>query len=328
MWDASNPLTGTAAPDVSVVIPTHNRPTFLDRAVNSCALQVTAVSRLEVEVLVVDDGSVPPARVSAVPGIMVRTVRLEANRGRNAARNCGLEMASGRYVLFLDDDDALEPDALAREVAAADAESADVLVCRWRSAGLDEFPGRIFDGGWSGRGMDSLLAGEGAPTGAVLYRRTYLAEVRWAERLWALDDWDFFARAVMRDGRVVSSDIIAYNWTSHPGQGVAKSPRLANVRAFYAVLDGMRSELERRGAFTHKRRLRLAQYLYKELRFLARFDRDEFERRCSEILDLDPHFLPVDEERRPAIRWLCRAVGLRTALRLYARIRTLVTSTP
>lgn len=311
-------------PDVSVLIPTRDRPAFLQRALASCVQQVEAARPPRLEVVIADDGSEPAARAPDLGAVAVRMVRFAPSRGRNAARNAAMDAAAGRYLQFLDDDDVLEPGALAEEVAAADAAAADLLVCRWRSLRLGEAPGTICDGRWSGRGFDSLLAGEAAPTGAVLYRRSYVDGLRWDEGMSKLDDWDFFVRAAARGGQAIASSVVAYAWTIHPNQGVRRASALHNAREFYATLDHLREEIDARDAWSEDRRRRLAQYLYKELRNLARFDRSEFERRCREILDLDHHFVPRDEERQRLIRWACRLLGLRNALRLYARLRDLV----
>src|SRR5919107_4763688 len=93
---------------VSVVIPCYNQAHFLGEAIES----VLAQSHLRFEIVVVDDGSTDDtAEVAACyPG--VRCVRQD-NRGLSAARNSGLRHSEGEYVVFLDADDRLLPEALA-----------------------------------------------------------------------------------------------------------------------------------------------------------------------------------------------------------------------
>ncbi len=94
---------------VSVIIPTRNRPFFLEDAVRSVLEQTRCVH----EIIVVDDGSKAVHRtgidhsVSLSPSI--RLIRLPESRGVGAARNAGLDLATGDAVLFLDDDDLLHP---------------------------------------------------------------------------------------------------------------------------------------------------------------------------------------------------------------------------
>src|SRR5829696_5537524 len=94
-------------PLVSVVIPCYNQAHFLGEAIES----VLAQSHPNFEVIVVDDGS--PDNTSEVaaryPG--VRLVRQE-NQGLSGARHAGLARSEGEYVVFLDADDRLLPEAL------------------------------------------------------------------------------------------------------------------------------------------------------------------------------------------------------------------------
>lgn len=93
---------------VSVVIPCYGQAHFLGEAIES----VLAQSHPHREIVVVDDGSPDPtAEVAArYPG--VRCVR-QSNQGLSAARNAGFGASTGEYVVFLDADDRLLPNALA-----------------------------------------------------------------------------------------------------------------------------------------------------------------------------------------------------------------------
>jgi glycosyltransferase involved in cell wall biosynthesis len=87
---------------VSVVITTHDRPGMVHEAVESARNQTLR----DIEVVVVDDGSTEPVRLT---GSNVRIIRNEAPVGVSEARNLGLEAARGDWVTFLDDDDILLP---------------------------------------------------------------------------------------------------------------------------------------------------------------------------------------------------------------------------
>ena len=92
-----------SSPALTVVIPTHDRPGLLVEAVESALSQTVD----DLEVVVVDDGSLDPVRLAG--DARLRVVRLHPNRGGAAARNAGLESARGRWVTYLDDDDLLLP---------------------------------------------------------------------------------------------------------------------------------------------------------------------------------------------------------------------------
>ncbi len=93
---------------VSVIIPSFNRAAFLGQAIDS----VLGQEHAEVEVIVIDDGSVDGTRelVASTFGADPRVIyRYQANAGASAARNAGLDVATGRYVAFLDSDDSWDP---------------------------------------------------------------------------------------------------------------------------------------------------------------------------------------------------------------------------
>lgn len=97
-----------AAPKVSVIIPTRDRSELLRRAVES----VRSQSLQDWQVVVVDDGSAQPP--SLPMDSRITYVRNVVSRGPSGARNAGLAIAEGEYVVFLDDDDMLAPRALER----------------------------------------------------------------------------------------------------------------------------------------------------------------------------------------------------------------------
>ena len=106
--------TMTGLPDISIVIPTFNRPDRLARALHGV---LHAHGALVIEVIVVDDGSPDAAGVEAVvrgadpTGRTIRLVR-QANRGPAAARNAGAAASTADLIVFLDDDCVVTPGCL------------------------------------------------------------------------------------------------------------------------------------------------------------------------------------------------------------------------
>lgn len=100
----------------SIVIPTHDRPALLPRAVRSALAQTVD----GMEVLVVDDASRLPAAEVLAPlaDPRLRVVRNDGPRGAAGARNCGARHARGEILIFLDDDDEFEPGYPGRVLAA------------------------------------------------------------------------------------------------------------------------------------------------------------------------------------------------------------------
>jgi glycosyl transferase family 2 len=103
-----------AEPAVTIVTPFFNTE---PRILEETAVAVRRQSLQQWEWLIVDDGSTrQDARDSLLrisrSDSRIRVVRHEENRGLPAARNTGVARATAPYVLFLDDDDLLEPTAL------------------------------------------------------------------------------------------------------------------------------------------------------------------------------------------------------------------------
>jgi len=103
------------ASTASIIVPTRRRPGYLDIALASIAPQAAAA---RAEMIVVDDGPDPATRVTAQRH-GARYVAHDAGRGLNAARNTGIDAASGELLVFVDDDVAVRPGWLA---ALLDAE--------------------------------------------------------------------------------------------------------------------------------------------------------------------------------------------------------------
>jgi cellulose synthase/poly-beta-1,6-N-acetylglucosamine synthase-like glycosyltransferase len=115
------------SPLVSVVIPAHNSASLLPGAIFSVQQQTLQ----DIELLLVDDASTDESweimTRAAELDRRVRPLRRARNGGVSAARNEALRVARGRYVAFLDSDDAILPQRLERLVALAEASGADLM---------------------------------------------------------------------------------------------------------------------------------------------------------------------------------------------------------
>lgn len=196
----------SALPLVSIVIPTHARPTFLARAVGSALGQTHG----RLEVLVVDDNDpASPERAETERAMAafaeeprVRYLRRPANGGGGAARNTGIEAARGDFVAFLDDDDEWEPDKIERQLAVALGSELEpgVVYCGIRH--VDDATGEESLDEPSARGdvLPALLRRNVVgTTSTVLVRREALTAVGGFDPRWpALQDYDLYVRLAQR----------------------------------------------------------------------------------------------------------------------------------
>ena len=99
---------------ISVIIPVYNAEEYLD----ACLASIQDQSMPSFEAIMVDDGSTDSSalicdRYSATDP-RFKNIR-KPNGGVSSARNAGLEIAQGEYVMFVDSDDALLPSAVPKK---------------------------------------------------------------------------------------------------------------------------------------------------------------------------------------------------------------------
>jgi len=102
-------------PTISVIVPTHNRPERVRKAVQS----VLAQTFQDLEVIVVDDGMErrADAALQEIHDARVMYLQHDKNKGAAAARNTGIRAARAPYIAFLDDDDEWFPEKLEKQYA-------------------------------------------------------------------------------------------------------------------------------------------------------------------------------------------------------------------
>ena len=113
---------------MSVIVPVYNAERYLERCVNS----IFAQTFTDYELILVDDGSTDDSGKMcddyAKSNPQVRVIH-QTNQGVSAARQKGLDAASGQYVIFADPDDWVEPTMLEELQEAAINNDADVVLC-------------------------------------------------------------------------------------------------------------------------------------------------------------------------------------------------------
>lgn len=216
-----------AHPDVSVVIPVHDRPEALERAIASVLAQ-----RFEgtMEIVVVDDASRVPVPEKDEPRL--RIVRHRVNRGAAEARNTGIREARGEFVAFLDSDDVWEPGKLAGQLAVMRAGPAD-LVGVFTPYAFTHRPGRRIGPPPGVRDWFHYLLGgcRVGPGSTLLFRRNLADSIGDQDpSLPRFEDWDWLLRAAR---------IGPFALASGPGAllGLSGRPSVETVSACIAKME-------------------------------------------------------------------------------------------
>ena len=115
-------------PEVSVIIPVYNNERFVEKCIRSVMEQTFR----NLEILVVNDGSTDRSgeileRLAAGDSRIVYIS--QENRGVAAARNRAFDIASGKYLTFVDGDDYIGRDYISQLYAAAEQKSTEMLIC-------------------------------------------------------------------------------------------------------------------------------------------------------------------------------------------------------
>lgn len=121
---------------VSVIIPVHNAAEYISETLNTVLTQ----SLKEIEIIIVNDNSTDNtldivAKI-ADEDSRVRVITNPSNVGGGESRNIGLRIATGEYIIFLDDDDYADKEMLKRMSDRATALQTDVVICRCQSIDL------------------------------------------------------------------------------------------------------------------------------------------------------------------------------------------------
>ncbi len=202
-------------PIISVIVPVYNVESYIAQCVESIVHQTYT----SLEIILIDDGSTDTSgQICDVYGEKDSRIRVihQKNAGAAAARNTGLDAATGEYLVFVDSDDWLEIDAYGYMLGELKKEQADIVQCSYRDIYVNKQIDQICKA--SGRSFDqvSYLARftEDWTCGLQtdkLFKRTLFDEVRF-ETGHVIDDEFFTYQGVMNAKKVICRDKIIYNY--------------------------------------------------------------------------------------------------------------------
>ncbi|MBP6443120.1 MAG: glycosyltransferase family 2 protein [Gemmatimonadales bacterium] len=213
---------------VGVVIPTFNRPDLVMLAVASVQAQQRPADRI---VVVDDGGSTPmPDALRALESAGRVTLLRVANGGTAHARNAGAAIIDTEYLLFLDDDDTLYPDALAGLATILDAHPTATAAAGGGRRRFGDAPPRPPE--WpctEPLDFETLMRGNALFSSGTMVRRDAFVRVGGYEAaIPVAEDWDLWLKLAQL-GPIMPSETVAVEYYVHGGNATksSKVPRMA-----------------------------------------------------------------------------------------------------
>jgi glycosyltransferase involved in cell wall biosynthesis len=204
---------------LSIIITTHNRPKHL-----KALLERLLPFAGDFELIVACDGDVVPTELLAPFTATLTYLQIPATGGPATGRNIGLDRCRGRYVLFCDDDDLLEPEwvkfLMGKHLPKGRLLYSNYRVMRGESHDLatSQVVKFIDLGAYTSR---HLQVSNNIPVGAFAVDREETRQVRFLTRLQTHEDWDYLLQA----NRKLTMEHVAM-----PGVAIFLKPPLANTQ--------------------------------------------------------------------------------------------------
>jgi len=203
---------------VSVVIPTYNRGSYLPRAIDSVLEQTYD----DLEPVVVDDGSTDdtPEIIDQYEDPRIEYIQHETNRGANAARNTGIEVASGSYLSLLDSDDRFHPQYLEKTISRFESSDRDDFVgvfTSFRVIEEDESTKEIQAKEGQIQSLEMFEDGRVGTFSCVTFETDIFEKIGLLdEDLVSCQDLDFYIR-VLKEYNMIGINEVLVDYYSHDG---------------------------------------------------------------------------------------------------------------
>jgi hypothetical protein len=218
-------------PLVSVIIPNFNLGDFLPQTIRS----VVESSYPNIEIIICDDASTGSHTIDilgrlneAVGRDVLKIIYASYNRGLAGARNLAIEQAKGKYILTLDADDLISHDFIMKSVGALERNPQYSIVvpqAAYFSEVRTEIPRLQSDyldyAIFHGEAVACGFSENRFSTATMLARRALFDELQYREELRALEDWDFYLRALLAGKRFIVTNELHFFYRKRSGSMIS-----------------------------------------------------------------------------------------------------------
>ena len=233
-------------PTISIIIPVYNVDKYLQQCIESILLQTFT----DFEVFLIDDGSTDKSaficdKYSSID-CRIRVIH-KKNTGVSDTRNVGLDIASGKYVIFLDSDDYWY-DNTALEQLVATAEKYNLDLVRGEYKAVDQDDNDLFERPLinekqllannvltSGEFYSQILCGENFLV-LSLFKRESIGNLRLNEKRSFLEDMEFYAKLLLQPLRCMFIPVRFYAYRKHD-ESASHRPQIKNLVDSFMMCD-------------------------------------------------------------------------------------------
>jgi glycosyltransferase involved in cell wall biosynthesis len=221
------------APTVSVIIPCYNGAAFLRETVDSALRQTIP----PLDVIVVDDGSTDDsAAIAESYGPLVRVIR-QRNQGESVARNVGIAAARGDYLMFLDADDLLAPDALQKlAIAIRDVPQGVALMGFATFESDPSIPLTVSTPTWSGFFPGIIQTNPGFPHCWLTSKAMVLRAGGFTTTMQNSEDWEFCAKLALAGGVLIPLNYVGAYYRRHAKSQSSVMSKVNRARGHVEVM--------------------------------------------------------------------------------------------
>lgn len=230
---------------LSIIVPVYNVAPYLRKCVDSLLTQDIS----DYEIILVDDGSTDNSgaiadeilnahRPSPIAHCQIK-VEHQLNGGLSSARNTGISLATGKYILFVDSDDYLQPNTLGTLLEQADRDNLDVLRFRYQNVkenGEAFAPYRDMTNynDYSAVPTDGLTflnerMGNQCYVVQFLVKTDIVRQELFTPRIY-FEDTDWTPRMLLRAKLVASTDLVVYNYLWREGSITLSQNNVTKMR--------------------------------------------------------------------------------------------------
>ena len=209
----------------SVIIPVYNREATVVETVKSCLSQ----DYWGVEIILIDDGSTDASRSiceALANGIYAegKTIRMvsQGNAGACVARNRGLALATGEFLLFLDSDDLIPEKKLSTQIALIERSGSECCISDYQTIDASGQPLDVYRNNLAP--IDFIKRLKSPSNSAILMRRSSIrAGLEWNTSLKRMQDFDFMLRYLSSVASWSYVNEPLYNYRLHRGPRISDS---------------------------------------------------------------------------------------------------------